>query len=194
MVPLLAQLNLDDPALKGYIAIAMGVFGLVYLMYRGAAKKRRDPLERSAFGGSVGLAQQRAVERQMQGLLVEMADMARQISAQLDTRAARLEDLIRQADERLAAMKMGAGESEPLGGRGPMELPAGDVPREPITETAAPFTGAQETPAFTVTSPEHADIYALADAGRSPVEIARELSRPRGEVELILALRPKPAA
>jgi len=30
----------------------------------------------------------------------------------------------------------------------------------------------------------------LADQGRSATDIARELNRPRGEVELILALRP----
>ena len=37
--------------------------------------------------------------------------------------------------------------------------------------------------------PRHGEIYALADQGRSSKEIARQLNRPNGEVELILALR-----
>lgn len=185
MVPFIAQVNLDSSELKGYVAIAMGILGLAYLMYRGAAKKRRDPLERSAFGGSMGLAQQRGVERQMQGLLVEMAEMARQISAQLDTRAARLEELIRQADDRIGAMKMGGGVSLPA--------PA-DPPPVVAPATACSAASDDSTAPAGFGKPEHDDIYALSDAGRSPAEIARELSRPRGEVELILALRPKPAA
>jgi DNA-binding NarL/FixJ family response regulator len=37
--------------------------------------------------------------------------------------------------------------------------------------------------------PRHAEVYALADQGRTPPEIAQQLGRPHGEVELILALR-----
>ncbi len=37
--------------------------------------------------------------------------------------------------------------------------------------------------------PRHAEIYVLADQGRSSREIAHQLRRPDGEVELILALR-----
>jgi hypothetical protein len=33
-------------------------------------------------------------------------------------------------------------------------------------------------------------VYALADEGRPPREIAARLNRPSGEIELILALRP----
>jgi DNA-binding NarL/FixJ family response regulator len=39
--------------------------------------------------------------------------------------------------------------------------------------------------------PRHADVYRMADQGNSPNEIARQLNRPHGEVELILALRPQ---
>jgi hypothetical protein len=165
--PILLQLDLQSPELKGYIAIAMGILGLAYLMYRSSAKRRRDPLESSGSGFS--LAQQRSVERQMQSLLVEMAEMARQISAQLDTRAARLEALIGEADERIAALRSAGGSIA-----APAEPPASVSP-DPTHP--APV------------DPMHQRIGALADAGRSVGEIARELNYPRGEVELILALR-----
>ena len=37
--------------------------------------------------------------------------------------------------------------------------------------------------------PRHAQVYDLADEGLSAPEIARQLGRPSGEIELILALR-----
>jgi DNA-binding NarL/FixJ family response regulator len=42
--------------------------------------------------------------------------------------------------------------------------------------------------------PRHAQVYDLADEGLSPPEIARQLGRPSGEIELILALRGDAAA
>ena len=35
----------------------------------------------------------------------------------------------------------------------------------------------------------YSDVYDLADRGQSPRQIAQELNRPDGEIELILALR-----
>jgi hypothetical protein len=160
-----AQVTLDSGELKGTIAIAMGVLGLAYLMYRSSAKKRRhDPLDRPS---GPSLAQQRSVERQMQGLLVEMAEMARQISAQLDTRAAKLEELIRQADERIERM-------------------AAEKASSPVQ--AGPSERVEPPPPDAV-APEHQKIYKLADAGMSTPDIAREMAWPRGEVELVLSLR-----
>lgn len=162
LLPLLGQMDLHSPEFKGYVAIGLGGIGLAYLYYRGSLRKRRDPLT-SAGSGSFSLAQQRACERQMQSLLVEMAEMSRQISAQLDTRAARLEALIEQADARIAALHHGG------------------------------VTGASPPPrAPDRVDPSHQHVHALADAGRSVGQIASELGLPKGEVELILALRPRP--
>jgi len=68
-------------------------------------------------------------------------------------------------------------------------------------ETRNSTVPAQSWPALTESAPrnipipepadeQHQSIYNLADQGRGANEIARELNRPRGEVELILALRP----
>jgi hypothetical protein len=55
-----------------------------------------------------------------------------------------------------------------------------DVP--PITPVSAP-------PPPPAIDSRYAEIYALADQGRSPRDIATHLGRPSGEIELILALR-----
>ena len=155
-----------------WIFLGLGVMGLIYFMIvRHMMRRKRDPLEKAPFSS---LAQQRATDRQMQNLLVELSEMARQVSAQLDTRAAKLEILIQQADERIARLSS----SDDNGSSSPAPLAALSPP--------PPTPAAPEPP-----DPRHADIYALADEGREVHEIASQLNRPRGEVELILALRTK---
>src|SRR5215217_6709588 len=48
----------------------------------------------AASRGAPSLAQQRGIEREMSQLMTELSEMARQVSAQLDARSARLEKLI----------------------------------------------------------------------------------------------------
>ena len=76
-----------DPATK-WAVILLSVLTILYAAFRSFFRKK-DPLDKPPAFGS--LAQQRSVERQMQNVLVEMSEMARQITAQLDTRAAKLE-------------------------------------------------------------------------------------------------------
>jgi hypothetical protein len=173
-VPLLAETPRDPLVQWALIALAtVTVFYAVII--RPAMKKKKDPLARQPAIGS--LSQQRSTERQMQNLLVELSEMTRQISAQLDTRAQKLEMLIQDADERIATLKQ-------------LErpAPASQKSLHDWTEPAPAMT--RNIPIPEPAEDQHHAVYALADQGRSAGEIARELDRPRGEVELILALRP----
>lgn len=159
-----------------WIAIAVGILGLSYLLLRPRfGKKKRDPLDSPP---RASLSQQRSLEREMNNLVVELSEMARQITAQLDTRATRLELLIDEADRKIA-------ELERLGGGGGSDRPASTVsPADAANgDRGAPVASASQT------DPRHAEVYALADQGLSPHEIAQRLNRPNGEIELILALR-----
>ncbi|HWB54560.1 MAG TPA: hypothetical protein VG722_10220 [Tepidisphaeraceae bacterium] len=98
----------------------------------------------------------------MQRLLVELTQMAQQISAQLDTRSAKLEALIREADEKVRQLSALRNNGAPA-----------------TTETAP---AAQDQ--------RYMEIYTMADQGAPVAEIAQKLDRPAGEIELILALRP----
>ena len=110
------------------------------------------------------LAERLAVERQMQNVLVEISTWPAR-SPPTGHAPTKLELLIKEADQKIAA----------LGSRTP---PAHPPPsrRKPPKSNLPP-------------DPRHANIYSLADQGRSPSEIARQLNRPSGEIELILALR-----
>jgi hypothetical protein len=152
-----------DPA--GVMLIGFGLFVLVFLSFRTKWKNKRKPA--AALPASNTLAQQRHVERDMQKLLTELHEMARQMNAQIDTKAAKLEALIAEADQKIARLN-------------------GNVPADDAVETVAeePQEEASIAPTY-----QHATLYELADEGHDVEEIARRTDRPRGEVELILALR-----
>src|SRR5687767_13769116 len=117
-----------------WLLILMGALLLLYLaVMRPALRRRRDPLEKGPSSGAPSLSQQRSVERQMQNLLVELSDMARQISAQLDTRAAKLELLLKDADEKIDRLRSMTGGAD---GAPPVDSPEPDISqRTPVSST-----------------------------------------------------------
>lgn len=184
----------DNPQLTEQSIWMLGGFvGLVLLYFFMKPRRRKDPLSSMP---SFPLGRQREVERQMSNLLVELSTMARQITAQLDTRAAKLELLLKEADDKLAELREAnqtpalstADNHAPLPLReiDPTELAALSDAR-PTAEY--PALAAASLPSPPTANARYSDVYSLADEGRSPAEIARVLSRPAGEIELILALR-----
>ncbi len=167
----------DAPVSSQWIACAVALGATAFVLFRPRMKAKADPLSRSPV--TMSLAQQRAVERQMQNLLVELSEMARKVTAGLDTRAAKLDLLIREADEKIAALS--AMQSS-------ITLrPARDAqPSNPMVIAPAPPPPCPYEP-----DPRHLEVYTLADQGMPTRQIAAELQRPAGEIELILALRPR---
>ncbi len=167
-----------------------------------------------------------AIKRDMERLLVELSELARQINGQIDTRFAKLEQSIADADKRIqilrvllaAAKKANLVDSD--GTEQAAEPPAqakadrGAAPgrldvtvgEEGVSVTNVP--GPQESGGDKEAAPAPQDdptdttaedggidditrrTYELADAGRTPIEIAQQLEQNLGEVELILNLRP----
>jgi hypothetical protein len=158
--------NLSDAAPispQMWMVYAVAFLTIIYAVFlRPKMQKNKDPLSRPS-----SLARQRTVEKQMETLLVELSAMARQITAQLDTRAAKLETLIQEADRKIAALRSPPSPMEP-------DHPAAAGRDMPVIEDS-----------------RHAAVYELADVGLSAGQIAQRLNRPSGEIELILALRPK---
>lgn len=130
---------------------------------RMAAMRQADATDREQRTAST--RQATGLRDQLDGLMVDLEELARATNAQIDTRFAKLDLLLREADEKIARLESLASQ---LNG----------TPRSASTVAVE-------------VKPEHRRVHELADAGRRPVDIARELNRPVGEVELILALRPK---
>ena len=106
---------------------------------------------------------QKRLRHDLEVLIGELQDLSRKISADIDTRFTKLETVMRDADRRIAVLnRLSRGMSEQEANRSGHTL-EGDI--------------------------RYAVVYELADAGFSPIDIARDLGKTPGEVELILNLR-----
>ena len=170
-----------------WMALAGGGAVILYFMMRQRAKKR-DPLDTTP---RFPLGKQREVENQMNHVLVELSRMAREITAQLDTRAAKLELLIKEADDKLKALSAASVPQQITAENNKSDL-ENVIAAE---ESTALQTFSEESTEKIATPPSmgerYGEIYALADEGKPANEIGRLLQRPTGEIELILALRPR---
>lgn len=127
------------------------------------------------------IKQTHGMKNDLRDMMVELEDLTRRFSAQLDAKAVRLERLIEEADARITQLERAgrsAGESAnreaarvtTVAGKG-AEAASGDgTPAEPL-------------------DPLTRNVYELADAGHEPLAIAKQLDEHVGKVELILALR-----
>jgi hypothetical protein len=117
----------------------------------------------------------RLVASDAQGFAADLHDLARRLGAQLDNKAQRLEKLIDEADQRIAALGANPAATPPV---------TRAVSRADTTPGPPQTNGRQQIDQLTDA------VYELADAGRSPIQIAQHLDEQVGKVELILALRP----
>ena len=189
MPPTLLNAILDDAG-KQWLAIGGALFLIVYFVIRPMGKRKQDPLDKMGTRSSP-MATQRSVEREMSNLLVELSEMARQVTAQLDTRATKLELLMKEADEKIETLRALQPSAPPAASSSP-PAPLSPGLRQSAAEREAlmqPLEAPLSPPPEPMIDPRHAEIYALADQGRTPVDIASRLGRPSGEIELILALR-----
>ncbi len=114
--------------------------------------------------------------RDTQEVIIELDRVSREIHARIDTKFAKLEAVIRDADERidrLSRLTRARSGSPTCDVTLPDEGPAGPTAEAPTALVADP----------------HDAIYSLAEDGLSALQIAEKTGRPTGEVELILALR-----
>ncbi|MBL1219046.1 MAG: hypothetical protein D8M59_16325 [Planctomycetes bacterium] len=151
--------------------------------------------------------------------IIPEREAERRLSSELDTKQAVLQTLIRQADERIAMLNRlldrlpaasisptrmaphdAACDEPPIHTKKPSDNGAAprvnrEVPLEikdagqNTDSTQEPDTGIPVVPNRTTVDPLTSSVYELADRGRSPIEIARELDEQVGKVQLILALR-----
>ena len=143
---------------------------------------------------------------------VQMHEVARELSAQLDSKMGLLEQLIREADRaasRLETVLAANGRETAPAARPPVaSLPsvasARDVPGPPLSLPANQAEGLKgagrpevpearriEDPSARAPAKDrrYEEIYTLADYGYEAAEIARRVGTPVGEVQLILGLR-----
>ena len=134
------------------------------------------------------LHEETGLKQDMQQLIAELHEAAQRLNAQLDTKAAKLEALIRDADERLARLDgrpVAPGIDVTVGAEATAPISTGDAGSAVLDKPGNPSA----RPADRRTHRDKDRVYALADKGKNPVEIAQTTGLKPGEVELILAIR-----
>jgi TolA-binding protein len=148
------------------------------------------------------LRDQRDIRSSMDELMLQLEDLQRRVSAQLDTKFVRLETVIRDADDRIARLQaVSTGQAAPqtpsLSTRSaPPTLAVRERPKPQDRHDGAGACGAEPptaapAPALPAAplSAEHKRVYDKIDAGASPLQVAEQLGMTLGEVELIINLR-----
>ena len=159
------------------VLLVLGLVGLTIVMrstYRRVGRSRAQP-RTSARERYAGLQQHHEVKSDVENVMLELDQLARQIHGRIDTRFAKLEAIIRDADERIERLSRLTRAAE--------GAPALDV----TLEHEDPYEDRScDTPDL---GGPQAAVYRLADGGLSATDIAQEVGKTTGEVELILALR-----
>ena len=146
------------------------------------------------------LKSDRTATREVDKVLVELDQLARQVHGRLDTQLVKLEILINDADQRidkLSRLVRATQETKSLDITLDSEEPCDDSLLAEATSSDAPVSaslasvtaGNKKSESEGAESGPYGPIYRLADRGMSPVEIAQQVGRTTGEVELILSLR-----
>jgi hypothetical protein len=112
----------------------------------------------------------------------ELAKLLRELTAELDVKADRLEKLLEKAELMERKLDQSGGRLEPRRAvaRETEAVPGNVIKPEGIGAGASPVEGGDEF---------SRKVYQMADQGRSAVEIAQGLNSHIGKVELILSLR-----
>lgn len=156
------------------ILVILSITALMMISTRRRLREARNSPKAYAREQIARLRDEQAVVQDMEEVMAQLEQFSRETQARVDNRFAKLEAVIRDADQRIDRL-------ERLLRRADGEDPI-DVTLDDASENTA------DAPCM-ADDPRRRAIYALADAGRTPVQIAEETGQSTGEIELILALR-----
>ena len=116
------------------------------------------------------MIQTRAIQSDLKQTMLELEQLAQRLGDDLDRRSRELRQVIAEADQRLAELDRRTKAAASLPTPAPVRRTIPEVEDEAPDELSV-------------------RVYQMADQGRPPIEIARNLNEQVGKVELILALR-----
>lgn len=177
-------------------ALALVIGWLLFRTHRYLSRQTRDnsPLVRTTRPDRAAPGHHLNAPDDVARWEVQMHEIARELSAQLDSKMGGLRALIADADR--AAARLEAATVKPLDAARP---PADSEPKPTTQAEALLAAGASDHPADDAGQRQDApslerrkeEIYTLSDYGLDAGEIAGRVGSPVGEVELILGLREK---
>jgi len=186
------------------LGIALILASMFMMMRKRRQQRASEPTAREQLQRT---NQQQGMRDDLQSLMVEIEQMAKRLSSQLDSKTVRLEKLLEEADQKIAELdRRQQNHDAAAPSRGPdhhqTERTPETAPSSP-SHTARPEPDGRRNATHVATSntvsqaqspgapddPLTRSVYELADEGKNPGQIASELDEHVGKVELILALR-----
>ena len=176
--------------LTGMLGLSGAAMVTLALMMMLRKRKQRQAEQPTAREQLERLKQKQAMRGDLEHLMVELEQLTRRFSAQLDAKSLQLEKLIDQADRRIDELKRLQGESPGESGY------PGESSRFSESPEGSHTFNADESPELTSHSSSVSgddalvrQVYALADSGHDASAIAQQLNEHIGKIELMLALR-----
>ena len=165
------------------IVVIIGVGFLMTISIRGKVNRRNSarPSPREMIEQIKARGQQRS---ESHAASAELVQTTQRLATQLDNKAAKLEVLIKHADERIALLRQlhsKAAAPKPIKPKAEFKKPPTPRKHQEVER--------QKRPVPQMMDPLTRSVYNLADYGRTSLEIAQELDEQVGKVELILSLR-----
>jgi len=160
------------------IMLVLAIAGLSAVMistHRRSRKSQRNSKPR-ARDRYARIEKEQGAKRDLEQVMLELDQLSRQIHGRIDTKLARLDIVIRDADQRIKQLS------------GLIETLRAEAQKLDLAALVGTSHQAGEAPSEQEES-RYTEVYRLADRGLSPVDIARNVGRTAGEIELILALR-----
>jgi len=159
------------------VMIILGIAALAFLLIstrRRIMNSTRQPTEtpREQFTRRGGLSR---TTREVERVMAELDSLSREIHGRIDTKLARLEKLLRDADQRIALLSQPVDSSADRGSRLEILLEQ----EEPLDVVSGDDNTGDAT---------QQSVVRMAEVGRSVLEIAQHVGKTPGEIELMLAL------
>ncbi len=207
---MLAEITSPTPQ-QWLVILALTLF--IIVMFNISRRRRQSDGSPKQYRREIDGAtrQNAAMRKDLEALIVELNELARVVNGQIETRFAKLEHTIKDADERIRTLRDLLEQAEslpasPTGSRSGVDIVVNDetdrdvIERAVISANRAASSFATSDPVSIDDPPQetavdvlHRRVYALSDAGKTALEIAETMDRAVGEIELILHLRRRAA-
>lgn len=181
-VTVLLAWNGDGPVPPWAYVLFLLALALVLILPRRLAR-------RSRILPKVRMSETDRLKRSMDELLIQLQEVAREVNATMDTKMIALKVLVEEADLACRQAEAKIAELQSLLEAPPVETDAALRSTSELSEPEAESRCNRDRAGERVQL--EADVLRLAEEGRTELEIAQETGIPRGEIELVLALRRK---
>ncbi|WP_428387165.1 hypothetical protein [Mucisphaera sp.] len=166
----------------------VGILFIIMSLYSFSRRRQKQGPAVSARDQLEGLKERKRLRDDLGTLMLEVEELTRRFSAQIDAKTLRLERMIQEAEIRIDQLQR----LEKQLGQPPANLSLAETDQEATGVQASAATASESGPSASGETPMQTltrSVHELADDGLDARQIAEKLDEHLGKIELILNLR-----